>query len=66
MADSKDLNGDYFSPELCLKRELFEELHLDLKNKNHVLNYQMKYLKTRRAVKMLKLTDVTEMRLCMI
>lgn len=46
VADSKDLDGDYFSPKACLKRELFEELHLDLENKKHVLNYQMKYLKT--------------------
>lgn len=41
-----DLEGAEFHPEVCLKRELLEELKLDLNNQEHVLEYHMKYLKT--------------------
>ena len=45
MVEEKDLSSEGFHPDFCLQRELLEELNLDLYNRQHVFNYQMKYLK---------------------
>ena len=38
-------NNNEFSPDLCIRREVLEEIGIDLCNLKQVLNYQMKYLK---------------------
>lgn len=45
IVEEEDLKGTEFNSDICLSRELKEELGLDLNNKNHVLSYRMKYLK---------------------
>ena len=45
MADYSDFEDDKFSPDLCIKREVDEEIGIDLNDDNKVINYQMKYLK---------------------
>lgn len=45
IVENSDLE-DQFCPDICLCRELKEELNLNLYNKKYILDYQMKYLKT--------------------
>lgn len=45
MADKMDFINNQFSPDLCIKREISEEIGIDLTNPKQVLNYHMKYLK---------------------
>lgn len=46
IVEEEDLRGNWFNPDICLSRELKEELNLDLNNRNDILSYHMKYLKT--------------------
>lgn len=43
--EKSDIEYEAFNPEVCLKRELSEELNLDLYNSEHIKMYKMKYLK---------------------
>ena len=45
MVEEIDLGSDKFNPDVCLRRELKEELNLDLDNKNHISYYEVKYFK---------------------
>ena len=45
IVEDEDIVTGTFHPDICLRRELKEELQLDLYAKEHVLTYQMKYLK---------------------
>ena len=45
MADKSDFKNDIFYPDYCIKREVLEEIGIDLDNKTQVLDYEMKYLK---------------------
>ena len=45
MVEETDLGSDKFNPDVCLRRELKEELNLDLDNKNHISYYEVKYFK---------------------
>ena len=45
MADKMDFINNQFSPDLCIKREVLEEIGIDLTNPKQVLNYHIKYLK---------------------
>lgn len=43
--EESDIEYEAFNPEVCLKRELREEMNLDLYNPKHIKMYKMKYLK---------------------
>ena len=45
MADKKDFLKEEFLPDLCIKREVLEEIGIDLNDTKQVLKYDMKYLK---------------------
>lgn len=45
MADKMDFIDNQFNPDLCIRREVWEEIGLDLDNTKQILNYEMKYLK---------------------
>lgn len=45
LADFADFKDDNFIPDLCIEREVSEEIGINLNDKNQVLDYQMKYLK---------------------
>ena len=45
MADKEDFINNEFCPDLCIRREVLEEVGIDLNDINQVLNYDMKYLK---------------------
>ena len=45
MADNGDFINNQFYPDLCIRREVLEEIGIDLNDVNQVLNYDMKYLK---------------------
>lgn len=45
MASLEDFKNETFSPELCIKRELKEEVGLCLDDSHDVINYDRKYLK---------------------
>ena len=45
MADKADFLNNHFCPDLCIRREVLEEIGLDITNTSHILNFQMKYLK---------------------
>lgn len=46
IVEESDLENDKFNPETCLRRELKEELNLELHNLDDVKYYKMQYLKT--------------------
>lgn len=45
MADNEDFIDHKFNPNHCLKREVLEEIGLDIDNKKQVIDYSMEYLK---------------------
>lgn len=45
MADKEDFINNEFCPDLCIRREVLEEIGIDLNDTNQVLYYDMKYLK---------------------
>lgn len=45
MADKMDFIDNQFNPDLCIRREVLEEIGIDLDNTKQILNYEMKYLK---------------------
>lgn len=45
MVDFEDLGDDDFNPDISLRREVMEELNLDLYNKNHISYYEFKYFR---------------------
>lgn len=45
MADSEDFEDNIFIPERCIEREVLEEIGINLKDKNLVISYSLKYLK---------------------
>ncbi len=45
IADKTDFKNNIFYPDCCIKREVLEEIGIDLENKKQVLDYEMKYLK---------------------
>lgn len=45
MADKEDFINNQFCPDLCIRREVLEEIGIDLNDTNQVLYYDMKYLK---------------------
>ncbi len=45
MADLVDFKDDVFIPDYCIEREVLEEIGINLKNKNQVISYCLKYLK---------------------
>lgn len=44
-ASNEDFINEIFSPEICLEREVKEEIGLNINNKNDIIEYHRKYLK---------------------
>ncbi len=45
MADKDDFSNNLFIPENCLKREVMEEIGLDINNKDDIIKISKKYIK---------------------
>ena len=45
-ADNSDFCNNIFNSDLCIKREVMEEIGIDIDDKNQVFSYNMKYIKS--------------------
>lgn len=46
IVDEEDLDVDIYDSKITLKREVLEELNIDIDNEKQVLNYEKRFLKT--------------------